>query len=127
MAKKRRPLPNPTPVPHHSPWKNIWIDDMDENIVDNTIWIVAGSFAEYLEYYSQHGGAARFQGKTFCYVDNPDVLKGVKNPHGICIGDWKNHPKAIEIIQKLHDCHNANNPAIHKLYTEILAHTLKGV
>ncbi len=100
---------------------------MNQDITDKTIYIVAGSFAEYLLYCSKNGGAARFENKTFCYVDNPDVLNGVKNPHGLCIGDWKNHPKAIEIIQKLHDCHNANNPAIHKLYTEILAHTLKGV
>jgi hypothetical protein len=59
----------------------------------------------------------------YVYVANADKLRGIRDPHGVFVGNWMGRADIYEIVQtliwssihvnkKLHDIHNSLKPQI---------------
>ena len=61
------------------------------------VYVVAGTYAQYLLYAKNKTGDDKF----YIYVNSPDTLRGILDPHGVFIGTWMNRPDADQIIDNL--------------------------
>jgi hypothetical protein len=92
------------------------------------IFVVAGTSHE-ANYWIINHLAKRYPSNTsasmsdYVYVSSPDTLKGVRDPHGVFVGNWRDRPDIYEIVQtliwssihvnkKLHDIHNSLKPKV---------------
>ena len=64
-------------------------------------YIVAGTYAEYLEYqyrkYNEYNG----QPENYVYVDFVDRLRGMNEVHGFFIGTYEQRPDIAEIKEMI--------------------------
>jgi hypothetical protein len=51
-----------------------------------------------------------------------DKLRGVRNPHGVFIGTWRERKDLHDICIQLNLSHNFHNAAIHKIMQEHLGY-----
>ena len=56
----------------------------------------------------------------YVYVSHADNLRGIQNPHGVFVGNWLGRPDILEIVQQLMMCSTDPNPALGKIYKELL-------
>lgn len=91
-------------------------------------YVVAGNLREFSEFIKKKAIEIFNQGNTsvslsnFVYVDSPIKLKGYSNPHGWLVGNWRQQPQILEILQQILISY-VTVPApdnIRKAYNEIL-------
>lgn len=69
--------------------------------MDNKIFVVAGTRAEYDEYYHRTFDWNIHDRTTFYWVRDVDHIRGFRDPHGVFIGSWRNLPNIKHIVQTL--------------------------
>jgi hypothetical protein len=62
------------------------------------VWVVTGSMSEF-EIYVRN---KPLNGdKKYHYVQSADHLRGIRNPHGVLVGNWKLRDDIIQILDQL--------------------------
>ena len=56
----------------------------------------------------------------YVYVDSPNKLRGLNDPHGVFIGTWRSRSDIKEIVETLLQC-CYRNPALEKIHQELLS------
>lgn len=55
----------------------------------------------------------------YMVVHNPDQIKGLRDPHGVFVGTWKNRADINDIIDVLYARTQSKNHALDKVYSEL--------
>jgi len=55
----------------------------------------------------------------YVYVSSPDSLRGIRDPHGVFVGNWLGRPDIFEIVQALMMASVHVNPALGRIYTQV--------
>jgi len=64
-----------------------------------TLYIVAGTRKEF-DNWVLHS-VERYPQTNFVFVDFPDILRGLSNPEGLCIGTWRDRTDIYDILHFL--------------------------
>ena len=55
----------------------------------------------------------------YVYVANADKLRGIRNPHGVFIGSWRERLDIFQIVEALMLSSIHVNPALSKIYNDL--------
>ena len=55
----------------------------------------------------------------YVYVSKADDLRGVRDPHGVFVGNWLGRPDILEIVEALMLASVHVNPALGKIYKDV--------
>ena len=71
-------------------------------------YIIAGNHIQYLNWLNK-------QTNIHCqYVGGPDILRGIRDPHGVFIGTWYERKDIYNILVQLVAASRVDNPALRK-------------
>ena len=59
-------------------------------------YVVAGTYDQYRAYLSKNEFSSHY-----VYVSHPDMLRGLKDPHGVFVGSWIDRHDIEDIILNL--------------------------
>jgi hypothetical protein len=62
------------------------------------VWVVCGNMCEFDIYVRNKPLNGD---KKYTYVQSADHLRGVRNPHGVLVGNWKHRDDIIQILDHL--------------------------
>lgn len=65
-----------------------------------TLYIIAGTKKEFDDWVLN--SLERYPQTNFIFVAFPDMLRGLSNPEGLCIGTWRDRKDIYDILQFLH-------------------------
>ncbi len=88
------------------------------------IFVIAGTAHEANYWIINHLGK-RYPSNTsasmsdYVYVSSPNSLKGVRDPHGVFVGNWLGRPDIFEIVEALMLASVHVNPALGKIYDDL--------
>ncbi len=88
------------------------------------IFVIAGTAHEANYWIINHLGK-RYPSNTsasmsdYVYVSSPDSLRGVRDPHGVFVGNWLGRPDIFEIVEALMLASVHVNPALGKIYDDL--------
>ncbi len=88
------------------------------------IFVVAGTSHEAHYWIINHLGKRYQSNKSatmsdYVYVSSPNSLKGVRDPHGVFVGNWLGRPDIFEIVEALMLASVHVNPALGKIYDDL--------
>lgn len=89
------------------------------------IFVIAGTREQYDEYRKRkieemHAkGQIDFRYADIIYVGNPHALRGIRYPHGVFIGTWRDRPDILQIVEELQICSNNTNSDLKRIYSEL--------
>ena len=91
--------------------------------MSNKIIVIAGTYAEAMSWIKKECQKRWNNGDRSCSISDyiipdRDSIRGILNPHGVFVGNWKARADIYEIVQtliwssthvsqKLHDIHNS--------------------
>ena len=91
----------------------------------NKIYVIAGTAREATDWIKSNLQKRILNNETaiigiseYAYVTGVDTLRGIRDPHGVFVGNWMGRPDIYEIVQtliwssihvnkQLHDIHNS--------------------
>lgn len=88
------------------------------------IFVVAGTSHEAHYWIINHLGK-RYPSNTsasmsdYVYVSSADTLKGIRDPHGVFVGNWLGRPDILQIVEALMMASIHVNPALGKIYKDL--------
>jgi hypothetical protein len=88
-------------------------------MADERIYVVAPTRAQYDEYYHRTCDLKIHSRTTFYWIKDADCARGLRNPKGIFVGNWKLMPDIIEIVDRLQICWNFQNKALIKIREDL--------
>ena len=71
-------------------------------MIPQTLYIIAGTKNEFDNWCLNCVKNERYVGTKFVFVAFSDVLRGLSNPEGLCIGTWRDREDIYDILQFLH-------------------------
>lgn len=88
--------------------------------MDNvTIFVVAGTRAEFQEYVRRKSEEMDVRTYQFVWAFESMRIRGVSNPHGVFIGSWRNLPNVKDLVQQMVVQSNPTNPALMRIWGEL--------
>lgn len=90
------------------------------------IFVIAGNNAQFEHYKARkieemlNKGYVDFRYADIVYVSSANVLKGIKNPHGVFIGTWRERTDIHDILDTLMMCSQMNNAAVANIKKSLL-------
>jgi len=81
------------------------------------IYVVAGSWNEYDTYRARQSAGGQIS--HYVFANDPWKLRGIRNPHGVFCGSWRNRPDIKEIVETLLLCSTEPNPALQAIVNEL--------
>ena len=93
--------------------------------MNEKIYVVAGTRWEANEWIMQdiekkYPNDPSVTISNYVYVDSPNKLRGLNDPHGVFIGTWRSRNDIKEIVETLLQC-CYRNPALEKIKKELLS------
>jgi hypothetical protein len=88
-------------------------------MADERIYVVAPTRVQYDEYYNRTCDLRVHDSTTFYWIKDADCARGLRNPKGVFVGNWKLMPDIIEIVDRLSICWNFQNRALIKIREEL--------
>jgi hypothetical protein len=88
------------------------------------IYVIAGTYHE-ANYWIINDLGKKYPSNTslsmsdYVYVSTADVLRGVRDPHGVFVGNWLGRPDIKKIVEALMIASHHVNPALGKIYKEL--------
>lgn len=73
----------------------------------NLFLVVAGTHQEFENYKRQNQFTSHYR-----YVGSPDMLRGLRDPHGVFIGSWRQREDIKEILNNLIAANTSNQVLI---------------
>ena len=88
------------------------------------IFVIAGTYQEATNWIKQdlenrYPFNLSLSMSDYVYVSSPDTLRGVRDPHGVFVGNWLGRPDIFEIVQALMLASVHVNPALGKIYSQV--------
>jgi hypothetical protein len=89
------------------------------------IFVIAGTGEEARRWINSNIEKRAKRGETtyslsdYCYVASPDKLRGIRDPHGVFVGNWLGRPDIFDIVQTLMMQSIHVNPALGKIYKDL--------
>jgi len=72
-------------------------------------YIIAGNIEQYRNWAADKMSVNHCQ-----YVGGPDILRGIRDPHGVFIGTWYQRKDIDDILMQLVAASRTDNPALRK-------------
>jgi hypothetical protein len=91
----------------------------------NKIYVIAGTAREATEWMKNNLQKRILNGENvigmseYAYVTGVDTLRGIRNPHGVFIGSWKERMDIFQIVEALMLSSIHVNPALSKIYNDL--------
>jgi hypothetical protein len=91
----------------------------------NKIYVIAGTAREATEWMKGNLQKRILNGENvigmseYAYVTGVDTLRGIRNPHGVFIGSWKERMDIFQIVEALMLSSIHVNPALSKIYNDL--------
>jgi hypothetical protein len=88
-------------------------------------YVVAGTYHEAQEWIAKNYqervaiGDKQASTRDYFYVSKAEDLKGIQNPHGVFVGNWRGRPDIKEIVQGLMLRSAHANAALGKIYKDL--------
>lgn len=86
--------------------------------MDDRIYVVAGTRAEYDEYYHRTFDWNLHGRTTFYWVRDANGIRGIRDPHGVFIGSWRNLPEIKDIVYYMYT-QSSGNANLRKVLEEL--------
>jgi len=93
--------------------------------MNNKIYVIAGTY-EQANHWIKKDLDYRWCLTTniislsnYVYVSSPERLRGVRDPHGIFVGYWRERPDILEIVESLMRTSTKPSQALRNIYNEI--------
>jgi hypothetical protein len=110
-----------------SVYQNIWTPDED---MRDKIYVIPGTGSEGYEYVKKQCVKRYAAGETsvpmsdYVIINEGGVamLRGIRNPHGVFIGTWRDRKDLHDICIQLNLSHNFRNAAIHEIMRDYLGY-----
>jgi hypothetical protein len=89
------------------------------------IIVIPGNYNQGLDWAEKDCRKRWNNGSTSCslsdyiIVTNPEHLRGIRNPHGVFVGTWRERDDIREIIQTLYYQSNIENPALQQIWNSL--------
>lgn len=89
------------------------------------IFVIAGTGEEARRWINSNIEKRAKSGETtlslseYCYVATPDKLRGIRDPHGVFVGNWLGRPDILDIVETLMIQSIHVNPALGKIYKDL--------
>jgi hypothetical protein len=81
----------------------------------NIQYIIAGNHSQYMNWLFKQKKWLYNQDNIHCqYVGGPDILRGIRDPHGVFIGTWYERKDIDDILMQLVAASRVDNPALRK-------------
>jgi hypothetical protein len=87
--------------------------------MDDRIYVVAGTRAEFEEYVRLKMQTMDVSPSLFVWAFESMRIRGVSNPHGVFIGSWRNLPNVKDLVQQMVVQSNPANPALMRIWGEL--------
>ena len=87
-------------------------------------FVIAGTYHE-ANYWIINDLGKKYPSNTsltmshYVYVSKADDLRGVRDPHGVFVGNWLGRPDILEIVEALMLASVHVNPALGKIYKDV--------
>ena len=87
-------------------------------------FVIAGTYHE-ANYWIINDLGKKYPSNTsltmshYVYVSKADDLRGVRDPHGVFVGNWLGRPDILEIVEALMMASVHVNPALGKIYKDV--------
>lgn len=87
-------------------------------------FVIAGTYHE-ANYWIINDLGKKYPSNTsltmshYVYVSKADDLRGVRDPHGVFVGNWLGRPDILEIVEALLMASVHVNPALGKIYKDL--------
>jgi hypothetical protein len=91
----------------------------------NKIYVIAGTAREATEWIKSNLQKRILNRENvigmseYAYVTGVDTLRGIRDPHGVFVGNWLGRPDIFDIVQQLMLCSIHINPALSKIYKDL--------
>lgn len=91
----------------------------------NKIFVIAGTAREATDWVRDNlqkriaNGESPIGISEYAYVANQNQLFGIKDPHGVFVGNWLGRPDILEIVQTLIHCSTHPNTSLAKIHTQV--------
>ena len=91
----------------------------------NKIYVIAGTAREATEWMKNNLQKRILNRENvigmseYAYVTGVDTLRGIRNPHGVFIGSWKERLDIFDIVIQLMVSSIHINPALSKIYNDL--------
>jgi hypothetical protein len=91
----------------------------------NKIYVIAGTAREATDWIKGNLQKRILNGETpigmseYAYVTGVDTLRGIRNPHGVFVGSWKERLDIFQIVEALMLSSIYVNHALSKVYNEV--------
>ena len=89
------------------------------------IFVIAGNSQQAIKWMKGNNQKRWDNGDTsatlsdYVIVENPTIMRGHRNPHGVFIGTWKDRPDIMDIVMALMNATYETNPKLRKIWNEI--------
>ena len=89
------------------------------------IFVIAGNSSQAIKWMKGNNQKRWDNGDTsatlsdYVIVENPTIMTGHRNPHGVFIGTWKDRPDIMDIVMALMNATYETNPKLRKIWNEI--------
>jgi hypothetical protein len=89
------------------------------------IIVIPGNYNQGLNWAERNcrtrwnNGSTSVSLSDYIIVTNPDQLHGIRNPHGVFVGTWRERDDIREIIQMLHYQSYIENPALQQIWNSL--------
>lgn len=87
-------------------------------------YVIAGTYYE-ANYWIINDLGKKYPSNTslsmsnYVYVSSPNIIRGIKDPHGVFVGNWLGRPDILEIVQTLIYASTTPNSALAKIHTQV--------
>ena len=91
----------------------------------NKIYVIAGTAREATEWMKNNLQKRILNGENvigmseYAYVTGVDTLRGIRNPHGVFIGSWKERLDIFQIVEALMLSSIYVNRPLQKIYNDL--------
>ena len=89
------------------------------------IFVIAGNSQQAIKWMKGNNQKRWDNGDTsatlsdYVIVENPTIMRGHRNPHGVFIGTWKDRTDIMDIVMALMNATYETNLKLRKIWNEI--------
>lgn len=88
------------------------------------VWVVSGNAREFDHYVRNKPLNGD---KKYIYVQSAESLRGVRNPHGVLVGNWKHRDDIIQILDQLMISTSDNTDKLQRIKIDLIRNATPAV
>jgi hypothetical protein len=91
----------------------------------NKIYVIAGTASQATDWVKSNLQKRILNGETpigmseYAYVTGVDTLRGIRDPHGVFVGAWRDRKDILEIVQTLIGSSIHVNKQLHQIHNSL--------